>query len=157
MRRRDRRDTPKDEAKMKPIKQSPDEGDRIVLDDEKGQIKDRHPWRPARSDSGKELFANVPGEKYTSVSAPGSPGALDIAMNNIQPGGTGYMTELFTENNKSGLTRDLIDALFPMFEEASSGAGSFTHLTLPTLHHVCFSEGAFSLRLSRTHHINRVL
>lgn len=32
------------------------------------------------------------------------------------------MTELFTENNKSGLTRDLIEALFPMFEEASAGA-----------------------------------
>jgi transcriptional regulator with PAS, ATPase and Fis domain len=32
------------------------------------------------------------------------------------------MTELFTENNKSGLTRDLIEAIFPMFEEASAGA-----------------------------------
>ncbi len=32
------------------------------------------------------------------------------------------MTQLFTENNKSGLTRDLIEALFPMFEEASAGA-----------------------------------
>ncbi|HKK55125.1 sigma-54 interaction domain-containing protein [Marinobacter sp.] len=32
------------------------------------------------------------------------------------------MTELFSENNRSGLTRDLIQALFPMFEEASAGA-----------------------------------
>ena len=48
-------------------------------------------------------------------------------MNNIQPGGTGYMTELFTENNKSGLTRDLIEALFPMFEEASAGAIAVDH------------------------------
>jgi transcriptional regulator with PAS, ATPase and Fis domain len=32
------------------------------------------------------------------------------------------MNELFTNNNRSGLTRDLIEALFPMFEEASAGA-----------------------------------
>lgn len=32
------------------------------------------------------------------------------------------MSELFTNKNKSGLTRDLIEALFPMFEEASAGA-----------------------------------
>ncbi|MFO8141144.1 MAG: sigma 54-interacting transcriptional regulator [Marinobacter sp.] len=32
------------------------------------------------------------------------------------------MTELFTNKNKSGLTRDLIEALFPMFEAASAGA-----------------------------------
>lgn len=32
------------------------------------------------------------------------------------------MTELFFENNRSGLTKDLIEALFPMFEEASAGA-----------------------------------
>ncbi|WP_027830327.1 sigma-54-dependent Fis family transcriptional regulator [Marinobacter sp. HL-58] len=32
------------------------------------------------------------------------------------------MTQLFTKNNKSGLTRDLIEALFPMFEQASAGA-----------------------------------
>ncbi|TGN39415.1 sigma-54 interaction domain-containing protein [Marinobacter confluentis] len=32
------------------------------------------------------------------------------------------MTELFTDSNRSGLTRDLIEALFPMFEEASAGA-----------------------------------
>lgn len=37
------------------------------------------------------------------------------------------MTELFTENNKSGLTRDLIEALFPMFEEASAGAIAVDH------------------------------
>jgi len=43
-------------------------------------------------------------------------------MNEIQSGGTGYMSELFTENNKSGLTRELIEALFPIFEEASAGA-----------------------------------
>lgn len=52
---------------------------------------------------------------------------MGIAMNNLQPGGTGYMTELFGENNKSGLTRDLIDALFPMFEEASAGAIAVDH------------------------------
>lgn len=32
------------------------------------------------------------------------------------------MTELFTNKNKSGLTRNLIEALFPMFEAASAGA-----------------------------------
>jgi transcriptional regulator with PAS, ATPase and Fis domain len=32
------------------------------------------------------------------------------------------MTELFTENNKNGLTRELIEALFPIFEQASAGA-----------------------------------
>ncbi|MBZ2169612.1 sigma-54 interaction domain-containing protein [Marinobacter sp. F4216] len=32
------------------------------------------------------------------------------------------MTKLFNDKNKSGLTRDLIEALFPMFEEASAGA-----------------------------------
>lgn len=32
------------------------------------------------------------------------------------------MSELFTNKNKSGLTRNLIEALFPMFEEASAGA-----------------------------------
>lgn len=32
------------------------------------------------------------------------------------------MTELFTNKNKNGLTRDLIEALFPMFEAASAGA-----------------------------------
>jgi len=32
------------------------------------------------------------------------------------------MTELFSNKNKKGLTRDLIEALFPMFEEASAGA-----------------------------------
>ncbi|MGC8119703.1 sigma-54 interaction domain-containing protein [Marinobacter sp. VGCF2001] len=32
------------------------------------------------------------------------------------------MSELFTHKNKSGLTRNLIEALFPMFEEASAGA-----------------------------------
>src|SRR5690606_36104167 len=32
------------------------------------------------------------------------------------------MSELFSDKNKSGLTRELIEALFPMFEEASAGA-----------------------------------
>ncbi|MFC7294643.1 sigma-54 interaction domain-containing protein [Marinobacter aromaticivorans] len=32
------------------------------------------------------------------------------------------MTQLFGDQNKSGLTRELIEALFPMFEEASAGA-----------------------------------
>lgn len=32
------------------------------------------------------------------------------------------MTQLFSDNNKTGLTRDLIDALAPMFEQASAGA-----------------------------------
>lgn len=39
-------------------------------------------------------------------------------MNDIRPVGARYMTELFSDKNKSGLTRDLIEALFPMFEEA---------------------------------------
>ena len=43
-------------------------------------------------------------------------------MNDIEPGGTRYMTQLFGEKNKNGLTRELIEALFPMFEEASAGA-----------------------------------
>lgn len=44
-------------------------------------------------------------------------------MNDIQAGdGARYMTELFSEKNKNGLTRDLIEALFPMFEQASAGA-----------------------------------
>ena len=43
-------------------------------------------------------------------------------MNDIRPVGARYMTQLFSDNNKSGLTRDLIEALFPMFEEASAGA-----------------------------------
>jgi transcriptional regulator with PAS, ATPase and Fis domain len=43
-------------------------------------------------------------------------------MNNLQPGGAPYMTELFTENNKNGLTRELIEALFSIFEQASAGA-----------------------------------
>ncbi len=38
------------------------------------------------------------------------------------PVSTRTMSELFTNKNKSGLTRDLIEALFPMFEEASAGA-----------------------------------
>lgn len=32
------------------------------------------------------------------------------------------MTQLFSDKNKTGLTRDLIDALAPLFEEASAGA-----------------------------------
>tara|TARA_R110002094_G_scaffold31055_1_gene43487 strand:+ start:376 stop:918 length:543 start_codon:yes stop_codon:yes gene_type:complete len=43
-------------------------------------------------------------------------------MNDIEPGGTQYMTQLFGEKSKNGLTRELIEALFPMFEEASAGA-----------------------------------
>jgi|SRR5690554_73035 len=38
-------------------------------------------------------------------------------MNDTGPGGTRYMTQLFGEKNKTGLTRDLIEALFPMFED----------------------------------------
>lgn len=43
-------------------------------------------------------------------------------MNNSDSGGKRYMAQLFENNNKSGLTRELIEALFPMFEEASAGA-----------------------------------
>src|SRR5690554_6175974 len=43
-------------------------------------------------------------------------------MNSSRPVSTRTMSELFTNKNKSGLTRDLIEALFPMFEEASAGA-----------------------------------
>ncbi|KPP96836.1 MAG: transcriptional regulator [Marinobacter sp. HL-58] len=43
-------------------------------------------------------------------------------MQDTLPGGKQFMTQLFTKNNKSGLTRDLIEALFPMFEQASAGA-----------------------------------
>lgn len=32
------------------------------------------------------------------------------------------MTQLFGERHRRGLTRDLVEALFPMFEEASAGA-----------------------------------
>ncbi|EON92109.1 hypothetical protein MARLIPOL_10821 [Marinobacter lipolyticus SM19] len=37
-------------------------------------------------------------------------------------GGNRYMTQLFAHNKKNGLTRELIEALIPMFEEASAGA-----------------------------------
>ena len=43
-------------------------------------------------------------------------------MKPFPPVSTRTMSELFTNKNKSGLTRDLIEALFPMFEEASAGA-----------------------------------
>lgn len=43
-------------------------------------------------------------------------------MNDIEPRGERYMTQLFGDGNKSKLTRELIEALFPMFEEASAGA-----------------------------------
>jgi len=43
-------------------------------------------------------------------------------MHNLRSGDAGYMTQLFGEKNRNGLTRDLIEALFPMFEEASAGA-----------------------------------
>ena len=38
------------------------------------------------------------------------------------PSGTQFMNELYFKNAKCGLTRDLIEALFPMFEQASAGA-----------------------------------
>jgi transcriptional regulator with PAS, ATPase and Fis domain len=37
------------------------------------------------------------------------------------------MTQPFNHNNRKGLTRDLIQALFPMFEEASAGAIAVDH------------------------------
>ncbi|MEX2474431.1 sigma-54 interaction domain-containing protein [Marinobacter sp.] len=37
------------------------------------------------------------------------------------------MTQLFTHNKKNGLTRELIEALFPMFEQASAGAIAVDH------------------------------
>ncbi|WP_285229153.1 sigma 54-interacting transcriptional regulator [Marinobacter sp. C7] len=43
-------------------------------------------------------------------------------MHDLRSDGAGYMTQLFGEKNRNGLTRDLIEALFPMFEEASAGA-----------------------------------
>lgn len=43
-------------------------------------------------------------------------------MQDTLASGTQFMTQLFSKNNKSGLTRDLIEALFPMFEQASAGA-----------------------------------
>lgn len=43
-------------------------------------------------------------------------------MHSIRSDGAGYMTQLFGEKNRNGLTRELIEALFPMFEEASAGA-----------------------------------
>lgn len=36
--------------------------------------------------------------------------------------GNRTMKQLFSQNDKNGLTLDLIEALFPMFEEASAGA-----------------------------------
>ncbi len=49
-------------------------------------------------------------------------GAKAFTMNNSDSGGKRYMAQLFGSNNKNGLTRELIEALFPMFEEASAGA-----------------------------------
>lgn len=43
-------------------------------------------------------------------------------MQDTFPGGKRFMTKLFTKDNKNGLTRDLIEAVFPMFEQASAGA-----------------------------------
>lgn len=43
-------------------------------------------------------------------------------MQDTLPGGNRYMTQLFAHNKKKGLTRELIEALIPMFEEASAGA-----------------------------------
>lgn len=43
-------------------------------------------------------------------------------MNDLQSSGARDMTELFTENNKNGLTQELIEALFSIFEQASAGA-----------------------------------
>lgn len=43
-------------------------------------------------------------------------------MQDNLPGGNRYMTQLFAHNKKNGLTRELIEALIPMFEEASAGA-----------------------------------
>lgn len=43
-------------------------------------------------------------------------------MHKTLPGGTQQMTQIFAKKDKTGLTRDLIEALFPMFEEASAGA-----------------------------------
>ncbi len=43
-------------------------------------------------------------------------------MKHVMPNGNPFMTQHFTSSNKPGLTRDLIEALFPMFEQASAGA-----------------------------------
>lgn len=43
-------------------------------------------------------------------------------MKHSRPNGKQLMTQPFPHNDKSGLTRDLIEALFPMFEQASAGA-----------------------------------
>ena len=43
-------------------------------------------------------------------------------MTDFFPASSEFMTKPFSQNNKSGLTRELIEALFPMFEEASAGA-----------------------------------
>lgn len=43
-------------------------------------------------------------------------------MKHVIPSGKLFMNQLFTHRDKSGLTRDLIEALFPMFEQASAGA-----------------------------------
>ncbi len=43
-------------------------------------------------------------------------------MTDTETGGTRDITELFGGKNKCGLTRELIEAVFPMFEEASAGA-----------------------------------
>ncbi|GAA0845794.1 sigma-54-dependent Fis family transcriptional regulator [Marinobacter szutsaonensis] len=43
-------------------------------------------------------------------------------MINPESGGAHSMTQLFGDRSPRGLTRELIEALFPMFEEASAGA-----------------------------------
>jgi len=43
-------------------------------------------------------------------------------MNDTEPGATRDVTQLFGEKNKNGLTQELIEAVFPIFEEASAGA-----------------------------------
>src|SRR5690606_25444283 len=67
-------------------------------------------------------FAPAMGAFYTPVTASGNPDAQGLPMKPSLPVSTRTMSELFTNKNKSGLTRDLIEALFPMFEEASAGA-----------------------------------
>lgn len=43
-------------------------------------------------------------------------------MNDIEPGATRDVTRLFGDKNKNGLTQELIEAVIPIFEEASAGA-----------------------------------
>jgi len=48
-------------------------------------------------------------------------------MNDTEPGVTRDVTQLFGGKNKNGLSRGLIDAVFPIFEEASAGAIAVDH------------------------------